>query len=474
MLTMIKFLLSVFLLTLSSTLFVKTTYAISDPFSEPVNKFGVNILSPDSEIEEAAKLVNNNGDWGWAVVVIKKSERNVDRWQSFLNLAAKNHIIPIVRLATEFDKSGYWQKPTDEDANDWADFLSKLYWPTKNRYIQIYNEVNRASEWGGVVDASDYAKELEKTIGALKAKSADFFVLNAPPDLALETSATSLNSAVFFQTMESSSPGIFKKLDGWASHSYPNPNFSASPLKSGKTGIDGYKWELKQIDQFLENKKLPVFITETGWKRETNSTPGLDEKIISVYFKIAFEKVWNDKQVISVSPFVFNYPEPLFNAFAFKSNNSEKEFHDYYYSIKDLGKTRGEPQREDMAIILEDTTHHEITSNKSGNKLTFKIKNTGNFIWNTKNGLTLNLKSDSLDFTNLVWNKDEIFPGEAVVASVDTTTEKEGKLALKLELSNNEKALAEKELTVQSESYFSIIFKTFLIVFNSFGKTKES
>lgn len=452
----------------------QNTFAITNPQDTPVNKIGVNILSPDSEIEEAAKLVNNNGDWGWVVVVIKKSERNVDRWQSFLNLAAKNHVIPIFRIATDFDKNGSWQKPTDEDANSWADFLSKLYWPTKNRYIQIYNEVNRSSEWGGNVDAADYAKELEKTISALKAKRDDFFILNAPLDLALETSATSLNSAVFFQTMESASPGIFKKLDGWASHSYPNPDFAASPLKSGKTGIDGYKWELNQISKYLDGKKLPVFITETGWKRKTDLSSGLDEKIIAEYFKTAFENVWNDNQVISVSPFVFNYPESLFNAFAFKSTDTEKEFHDYYYSIKDLEKTKGEPKREDTANILDDTKPQEIAYNRPGNKLTFAIKNTGNFIWNTQNGLTMNPRSDSLDFTNLSWNKDEIFPGDTAVASVETTTEKEGQLALTIEFSNNEKVLGEKKFTVQSESYFSIFVKTFLIVFNSFGKSEES
>lgn len=468
---MVKYALCLFLL---SAITIKPALAVTDPLASSNNKFGINILSPESDIEEAAKLINNNGDWGWVVIVIKKSERNVDRWQSFLNLAAINHVIPIFRLATEFDKSGYWQKPADEDAGNWADFLSKLYWPTKNRYIQIYNEVNRASEWGGNVDAADYAKELNKTIDSLKAKSADFFVLNAPLDLALETSATSLNSAVFFQTMESSSPGIFKKLDGWASHSYPNPNFSASPLKSGRTGIDGYKWELKQINQFLDNIKLPVFITETGWKRETDNTPGLDEKIIAEYFKTAFEKVWNDSQVISVSPFVFNYPEPLFNAFAFKSNNQEKEFHDYYYSLKDLAKTKGEPQREDLGNILEETAPYELTYNLPNNKLTFIIKNTGNFIWDVANGLTLNLKSDKVDFSNLTWNKREIFPGDTAIATVEVTAIEEGTLPLSLIVRNNEKVLDEKELTVQSESYFSVIVKTFLIVFNSFGKSKES
>ena len=89
-----------FVLFLFILLFLQNdAFAIVDPRNVPNNKVGVGILSPESEIEEASRMVNNNGDWGYVLIVIKKSERNIDRWQSIFNQLLKNHLIPIVRIA---------------------------------------------------------------------------------------------------------------------------------------------------------------------------------------------------------------------------------------------------------------------------------------------------------------------------------------------------------------------------------------
>lgn len=442
-------------------------FAASDPLSSNSNKFGINILSPEADIEEASKLVNNNGDWGWALVVIKKSEMNVDRWQSFLNLANKKHVIPIFRLATQYDGKGFWQKPSDEDAASWADFLSKLHFPTQNRYIQIYNEVNHANEWGGIVDAADYARELSKTIDVLKQKSQDFFVLNAPLDLALTTSGDSVDAATYYQAMESAVPGIFKKLDGWASHSYPNPDFSASPLKSGRTGIDGYKWEIAQISKYLSGKKLPVFITETGWRR----TKDLDQQTISQYYQTAFEKVWNDNQITAVLPFLFNYPQPLFNEFSFKS--ADGTFYEYYLALKNMSKTSGKPSRVDSAEITTENEPYEITYKAPDNKLTFTIKNTGNYVWNTRDGFSLDLESGGINFKNPRFNAQEIYPGQEAIAAVDASAKSEGSTNFSIEVKNKSEVLVKKEVSVESQSYLSLIFKTLFLVFNTFNKSSQ-
>ena len=131
---------------------VHQVLAVTDPRLFPNNKFGINTLSPEAEIDEVAELVNTNGDWGYVVVTIKKSERDALRWQTFLNTTRDKHLIPILRLATEFDINNNWQQPGENDTKEWAEFLSKLQFPTANRYIQIYNEVNRAKEWGGEID----------------------------------------------------------------------------------------------------------------------------------------------------------------------------------------------------------------------------------------------------------------------------------------------------------------------------------
>lgn len=440
--------------------------AVSDPRSRPNNIVGINILSPEAEIEKAASLVNSNGDWGWVVIVIKKSERNLDRWQGVFNLLARYHLIPIVRLVTDFDERGYWQRPSEEDARNWADFLSKLYWPTKNRYVQVYNEVNRASEWGGIVDASGYTDELNKTIDALKAKNSDFFILNAPLDLALATSANSLDAAVFLRTMENTTLGVFEKLDGWASHSYPNPGFSASPLVSGRMGIDGFKWELDLISGYTD-RDLPVFITETGWRR-ANESEGFSEEQIAQNYKIAFEKVWSDTRVVVVAPFVFDFPEPLYNDFSFSANEGEKKYYDYYFAIKDLEKTKGEPVKENLGSDLQISQSYLIIRDFSS-EVTFKIRNIGNYIWNSKDGLSLKAKSENIEVSPVVWDREEIYPGQETNGTFKVKSKIEGVLPLSVKIMDGNQVLAEKDISFLCETYLSLFINGIKTVFDIIG-----
>ena len=54
---------------------ISDAMATVDPRLTPNNKVGIGILSPEAEIEDASAMVNRNGDWGWVLLVIKKSER---------------------------------------------------------------------------------------------------------------------------------------------------------------------------------------------------------------------------------------------------------------------------------------------------------------------------------------------------------------------------------------------------------------
>lgn len=448
---MLRFFLSLLILFIFSS---NSVFAVSDPGSVPNNKVGINTLSPEAELDEAKTLVNTNGDWGYVVITIAKNERDPKRWQNFLNQSNKNHLIPIIRLATEFDaQNGYWKKPGENDAMEWADFLSKLYFPTKNRYIQVYNEVNRSSEWGGVVDPSSYAKELDKTIDAFKSKSDDFFILNAPLDLALQNSKTSIEASEFFRAMNASTgSGIFKKLDGWASHSYPNPNFSASPYKSGRTGINGYDWELSGIAQFTQGKNLPVFITETGWKRGENGKQGLSEEVISDYYKEAFEKIWNDERVVAVAPFLLGYPEPLFNQFAFKTADAEnKDYYKYFFTIRDLPKTPGRPQREDALSDIKIFAPNYFVKN-TGNYITVNFKNTGNYMWDCQRDLTIKIIGEDTINYHVFWAKEEIYPGTEAQAIIRIESGFSDMKPTAIQIIKDSKILGQEVIYLRSET----------------------
>src|SRR5258708_36114520 len=124
---------------------------------------GIHILSSTSqESSPAASLVNSQGgDWGYVTFLIEDKDRNVDKWQNFFNDLRKRHLIPIVRLATHAEGNN-WVRPKENEEKDWAQFLDQLNWPSKNRYVVIYNEPDHATEWGGSVDAIDYAQTLDK------------------------------------------------------------------------------------------------------------------------------------------------------------------------------------------------------------------------------------------------------------------------------------------------------------------------
>ncbi|HQI13479.1 MAG TPA: hypothetical protein PLU48_02775, partial [Candidatus Woesebacteria bacterium] len=86
-----------FFLLLISLLFF---YGRQPILASDFNSFGLHLTQP-SDIDSAAKIINSNGgDWGYATIVIRTDQLDVNTWQGFFNQCRKLHIIPIIRLAT--------------------------------------------------------------------------------------------------------------------------------------------------------------------------------------------------------------------------------------------------------------------------------------------------------------------------------------------------------------------------------------
>lgn len=314
-------------------------YAVTNPLEKPNNKVGIHILFVD-ELEEAGKLVNSSGgDWGYVTIPIQSGDRNLDKWQGFMDTAKKLHLIPLIRLATEGDyfNTKVWRKPNELDVVDFANFLNSLSWPTKNRYVIVFNEVNRGDEWGGQPSASEYANLLSFTVSVFKSKTPDFFVISSGFDNA---SANIINSSVneytFIQQMNTAVPGIYNQVDGIASHSYPNPAFSKPPSQLDAMSIATYRHELSFL-QSLGTKKLPVFITETGWPRNA-----IADTTASDYFTTAFESVWSDEDVVAVTPFLLRAHAGPFEPFSFLTTDNNKT--EVYKKLESLSKIKGQPE----------------------------------------------------------------------------------------------------------------------------------
>ena len=427
------FLLSLALFLIYTSLFITPALALYDPQTEPNNRFGIHIIQAGpAEAVPARELVNSSGgDWGYITFLIESKDRNETKWRDFFNELRRKHLIPIVRLATE-PEGDFWKKPYEGEEVAWADFLDKLPWPTKNRYIIIYNEPNHATEWGNSVDPADYAKTLDKTIEALKSKNPDFFVINAGLDAsAPEKQPDYMDSENFMKAMNEAVPGIFNKLDGWSSHSYPNPAFSGSPDASGKGTIRTWHREDQILKDLGVNKNLPIFITETGWKHAEGKTTNnslLSVEKVAEYYKDAFNKAWNNNRIVAVTPFLLDYKEPPFDHFAFikatfqGDQSSEEKFHPQYFALRDLPKIKGEPLQENKAKFVKGSISKDNllssfdeasassalrTSLVAGETydISLSVKNIGQSIWNdmkkiriipSENGARFGIQSQDL------------------------------------------------------------------------------
>lgn len=293
--------LSIFFSIFALFSFAETTYAIVDSLSVPNNKFGVHILFP-SELNEAAALVNSSGgDWGYVTIPIQATDKNLVKWQKFMDDSKRLHVIPIIRIATEnyYFNTRVWRKPEEADILDFANFLDSLDWPTKNRYVVIFNEVNRSDEWGQDPDPKGYGEILQYAVSVFKSRNEDFFIISAGLDNAsANVPEESMNEYTFLQEMDNAVPGIFNQIDGLGSHSYPNPGFSQPASVLTSKSISSFKYE-RDLAKSLSGKNLLVFITETGWSLERVS-----ESKIAEYYEEAFKSVWNDENVLAVTPFV--------------------------------------------------------------------------------------------------------------------------------------------------------------------------
>lgn len=318
------------------------------------NRFGIHILFP-SEIEQAAKLVNSSGgDWGYVTIPIQSTDRNLEKWQKFMDDSRRLHIIPIIRIATYPDGT-LWTRPTIFDHLDFANFLNSLSWPTKNRYIIVYNEPNSSLEWGGAVDAASYAQELSYTIDAFKRVSDDFFIISAGLDSHAPNSGNLYkNSYRFLSEMDQAVPGIFHRIDGFASHSYPGRDFSQNPTSEQRGGTLAYREEAAFIKRRFYRDNLPIFITETGWKQ-----PSVSEENAAVFYRYAFEQVWREQQIVAVTPFILNGHASAFGGFSILSADGGHS--KIFEAIAALPKVRGIPIEampisQQASIILPSTT----------------------------------------------------------------------------------------------------------------------
>jgi len=310
---------------------------------EKNNKFGLYIYAERKDyFEIAQKLVNSNGgDWGYVLIPYNVKDRDADKWGRVFDQVNNKHLIPVIQL-WDVDLEDY-KKQTKEA----AEFLNEFVWPIKYRYISVYNEMNDAKFWYGKVDPKEYAKVLNYTIDSFKEQNGNFFIMNGAFNVSAETNSSHLDSFEYMRLMNEEIPGIFEKLDGWASHPYPQPNFSGNPYSYGRWGVRAYSDELAYLKNSLGlQKELPVFITETGWAHAEGkdyNSGFLPADTVADLYKIAFEEIWlKDFRVRAIMPFTIRYDAPFDH---FSWINEDNIPYKQYDVVKDIKKTKGEPPK---------------------------------------------------------------------------------------------------------------------------------
>lgn len=338
------------------------------------NRLGVHLLLDDGRnrwpVERWAEHLDYArravGAGGYVTEVIRSDDLDVARWQRFMDLCAERELIPIIRLATTFDRTrNYWNAPPrDADgsyrtiAAQYAAFLGALDWPSERHYVIVGNEPNHGNEWSGAADPAAYARFLVDVAAAVRAADPAVFILNAGFDpytphtngQPFIDGMSYMDSESFMDEMVAAQPDVFSVIDGWATHPYPpnqftsgpweqlyavdylngasNPMHIAPPPGVFNRGVNGYEWELFKLATYGV-RDLPVFITETGWRHAESTDPnaldfiaGLpDATTVAAYFDLTLrgnngrypqypETGWtawlDDPRVVAITPFAFN------------------------------------------------------------------------------------------------------------------------------------------------------------------------
>jgi len=394
----VKFALTFFLLIPFFFFKIPKTSAVENPLVSPNNTSGIHIFD-ENDLQDAANLVNSSGgDWGYVTIVIRKDEQDTKRWQRVFDKMRRLHLIPLVRIATQQQEGG-WEKPSFDEIDGWVSFLNSLNWVIKNRYVIVGNEPNHATEWGSNVNPEEYAEYLYMLATGLKRESEDFFIMPAGLDASAPNKNNHLGEDMFIRRMFQDRPEVFELIDGWTSHSYPNPDFSGSEKDTGRGTVKTFDWELSFLKSLGIDKIYPVFITETGWSHDMDEKTNGNKKVGSVSESItgAFRNAWKDDRIVAVTPFILNYQEPPFDVFSWKKKDGS--FYDFYSEVQKMPKFKGKPIQIISGKIITVLVPQVI---KRDDKLwgIAYAKNTGQTIWNReeKTFITDNGKKIEIDY----------------------------------------------------------------------------
>ncbi len=298
------------------------------------NPYGIGLVIPGDafQLDLAANLAGQRGGVRLTFAGITKDMHDAPGdWKTAVQLSYERDLVPYVRLGPPWGDRKVRNQSDDPAhldyggyAQAYADTVASLPmregWPL---YIEVHNEPNLCYEWtcdpgdgndGWLpyeVAAAEYANMLSDVADALHGLGDPRVkVINGglAPGGAVNCECNGdgcnagITSVEFIQAMAAGSPGVFAKLDAWASHSYPAEGkgwgFFVSyedPSWQAETGLRYYEDELAAIAM-----QLPVVMTETGWTTDLGAS--FDQ--LAPWTVNAYTNVWlNNPAIQAVLPF---------------------------------------------------------------------------------------------------------------------------------------------------------------------------
>jgi len=284
------------------------------------------------------------GPGGYVLVIfpdIQPGRSTADSsWKSSIAEAYARDLVPVIRMAPPWgDRNvrNMGESPTSYQAlagvyrDVILDLPLRAGWPL---YVQVHNEPNLCYEWecdsGTLTDqqiASEYAHMLSDVADALHdIGDPRIAVLNGPlaPGGAAWCECGTGNFApgtlatTFLQYMNDAVPGVFDKVDVFASHSYPSKGLGWGffcPYDEAAPGLYFFEDELAAIGQ----SDLPVLITETGWTIQHESYNHTRQEVAGWTVQ-AYENVWlTHPSILGITPFMLR--DSAWNNFAWTEVN---------------------------------------------------------------------------------------------------------------------------------------------------------
>lgn len=310
----------------------------------PINRFGIGLVSAGntSELDLTADLTGPGGFIKMIFVGVRPGMSGPNpEWIDVTREAYARDLIPVVRFAPDWgDRRVRNQSDSGSDglaytglAASYAGIVRGLPlregWPF---YVEVHNEPNLCYEWACdrgrfAMDripseriAEEYASMLRDVADALHAiGDPRIRVVNAglapggvrwcecvgAGEGAFEAGNTSRE---FLSQMQTGVPGIFDRIDAFASHSYPAEGEGWGffvPYDRAGTGLRYFESELTTIGR----TELPVLMTETGWPHMHGGTTYGSRDEVATWTRQAYENVWlTHPSIRAIMPFILQDP----------------------------------------------------------------------------------------------------------------------------------------------------------------------